>query len=66
MKSSGIESDNAHMITLTSLLIAVVIAGLIVWLFERLPVAEPFKTIGYVLLALILILWLLGKINLGI
>lgn len=52
--------------TLVTILIAVLIIGLVVWLFQTLPIAEPFRSIAYVVLVILLILWLLGKINLGV
>lgn len=45
--------------TLFTLLVAVVVAGLIYWIFELLPFPQPFKNIALVIVLLILILWIL-------
>jgi hypothetical protein len=65
MKTSWSGFDNEAM-TLTSILIALIVIGLLVWLLQSLPIAEPFKSIAYVVLVVILILWLLGKVSIGV
>lgn len=49
---------------LVQLIVLVVIFGLIIWLVQFLPLAEPFKTVAIVLMVLILILVLLGVVGL--
>lgn len=48
-----------------SLLIAVLILGVIAWIITILPVPQPFKTIAFVVLGLILIIWLLQMMPSG-
>lgn len=47
-----------------SLLIVVLILGLIAWAIGALPVAQPFRTIAYVILVIILLLVLLQAVGL--
>jgi hypothetical protein len=47
--------------SLISLLVAVIIVGLIVWLIRYLPLPPPFRTIATVIVVIILILWLLSS-----
>lgn len=44
---------------LVSLLIAVLVIGLLVWLVQMLPLPEPFKTIAIAIIIVICIIWLL-------
>ena len=50
---------------LVSLLIAVVVLGLLIYVVGLLPLPAPFKTIAYVLVILIAILYLLGLLGIG-
>jgi hypothetical protein len=43
---------------LTSILIAVIVLGLILWLVQTLPIAEPFKQIAIVIVVVMAILYL--------
>jgi hypothetical protein len=45
--------------SLITLLVVILIFGLILWAVRGLPVAEPFRSIAYVVVILILILYLL-------
>lgn len=49
--------------SLVSLLIVVLIAGLVVWLIRTLPIAEPFKSIAIIVVVVILLVWLLTGFN---
>lgn len=44
---------------LVSLLVAAILVGLIIYVLSLLPLAEPFKSIAYVIVVVILIIWLL-------
>lgn len=44
--------------SLVSLLIAILIVGLILYLIGLLPIDQPFKTIAYAIVILLLIIWL--------
>jgi len=44
--------------SLISLLIAIIIIGLLVYLIQVLPIPEPFRTAAYVVLVILVILWL--------
>jgi predicted membrane-bound dolichyl-phosphate-mannose-protein mannosyltransferase len=59
------ETGEPHMI---GLLIAVIVLGVICYIIQILPIAQPFKTIAWLLVALIFIVWLLesfGTLGLG-
>jgi hypothetical protein len=47
---------------LVGLLIAVLIFGLIYWLWTLLPIPQPFKNVALAILIIIAIVWLLGGI----
>jgi heme A synthase len=55
----------SHM-TLISLLVAIVIIGLLLWLVSVLPIPAQFKTAAYILVVLIAILVLVGYIPIGV
>jgi uncharacterized membrane protein YtjA (UPF0391 family) len=44
---------------LETILIFVIIIGLVSWLLGYLPIAEPFRTIAYVILVIIAIVYLI-------
>ncbi len=46
--------------TLVGLLIVVIVIGLLLYLVQILPIAQPMKTIAVVVVILIAIVWLLG------
>ncbi len=46
--------------SLIGLLIAVIVIGLLLYLVSILPIQAPFKTVAYILVVLIAIVWLLG------
>lgn len=50
--------------TLIGLLVIVIVLGLLLWLVESLPLAQPFKLAARVLLVLIAILYLLSAVGL--
>ncbi len=50
---------------LVSLLIAVVVLGLLFYVVGLLPLPAPFKTIAYVIVVLIAMLYLLGVLGIG-
>jgi multisubunit Na+/H+ antiporter MnhB subunit len=50
--------------SLVQLLVLVIVFGLIVWAVTRLPIAEPFRTIVWVVCVLIFILVLLHFVGL--
>jgi hypothetical protein len=45
---------------LVTLLVAVLIIGLLVYLVQLFPIAQPFKNVALCIVILIAILWLLG------
>lgn len=45
---------------LISLLILILVAGLLLYLVESLPIAQPFKLAARVVVVILLIVWLLG------
>lgn len=45
---------------LISLLIAILVIGLLVYLIQLLPLPDPFKTIAVAIVIIICIFWLLG------
>lgn len=45
---------------LISLLIAVLVLGLLVYLIQLLPLPDPFRTVAIAIVILIAIFWLLG------
>lgn len=49
--------------SLVGLLIFVIIVGLLLYLIQVLPLQPPFKTVAYVILVIIAVLWLLGGIS---
>jgi hypothetical protein len=51
---------------LISLLIAVLVIGLLIWLVQLLPLPDPFKTIAMVIVVIIAILWLLQSFAPGL
>jgi hypothetical protein len=55
-----IGAANRSIPMLISLLIAVIVLGLLLWLVQLLPLPDPFKTIALVIVVLICILWLVG------
>ena len=44
---------------LVSLLIAILVIGLLVWLVQMLPLPEPFKTVAVAIIIVVCIIWLL-------
>lgn len=44
---------------LISLLIAILVIGLLVYLVQMLPIPDPFRTVAIVVVVLIAIIWLL-------
>jgi hypothetical protein len=50
---------------LVSLLIAVIVLGLLIYVVGLLPLPAPFKTIAYVIVIVIAILYLLGVLGIG-
>lgn len=48
---------------LISLLVAVIVIGLLIYLVQILPLPDPWKTIAVVLVVLIAILWLVGMLG---
>lgn len=54
--------------SLIGLLVFVIIVGLLIYLVRLLPLPDPFRTIAYVILVIIAILWLvsaLGVVSMG-
>lgn len=51
---------------LISLLIAVLVIGLLIWLIQMLPLPDPFKTIAMVIVVIIALLWLLQGFGPGL
>ncbi len=51
--------------TLLGLLVIIIVIGLIVWLVQQLPLAQPFKNIALVLVVVVCIIWLLSASGLG-
>lgn len=49
--------------SLVGLLVVVIIAGLLFWLVQTLPIPQPWKNIALVIVVLIVIFWLLGAIG---
>ncbi len=49
--------------SLIGLLVAVIVIGLLLYLVSILPIQAPFKTIAYVVVVLIAIVWLLGGLS---
>jgi len=47
---------------LVSLLIAVIVIGIVIWLVQTLPIAEPFRTIAWVIVVVLVLMWLLGNL----
>lgn len=54
-----------HM-TLIGLVVAIIVLGLLAYLVQVLPIPQPFKTIAWVLLLIVLVLWIAGWIPLGL
>ncbi len=50
---------------LVSILVAVIVLGLLMYVVGLLPLPSPFKTIAYVLVLVIAILYLLGLLGIG-
>ncbi len=50
---------------LVSILVAVIVLGLLMYVVGLLPLPSPFKTIAYVLVLLIAIFYLLGLLGIG-
>lgn len=48
---------------LVSLLIAILVIGLLVWLVQILPIPEPFRTVAIVVVVIIAIIWLLEGVG---
>jgi hypothetical protein len=48
---------------LISLLIAVIVCGLLVYVVQLLPISQPFKQIAIAVVVVILIIWLLSFIG---
>lgn len=51
--------------SLLTLLIVVLIVGVIIWAIGLVPLPAPFKTIAYVVVALILVIYLLQMLPVG-
>jgi len=49
--------------SLIGLLIFVIILGLIFWVIGMIPIPAPFKTIAYVVLAVIILIYLLEMLG---
>lgn len=50
--------------SLLGLLVVIIVIGLIIWLVQLLPIAQPFKNIALVIAVLICIIWLLSATGL--
>ena len=50
---------------LMSLLVAVIVLGLLVWVVGMLPLPAPFKTIAHVIVIIIAVVYLLGLLGYG-
>ena len=50
---------------LMSLLVAVIVLGLLVWVVGMLPLPAPFKTIANVIVVIIAVVYLLGLLGYG-
>ncbi len=50
---------------LVSILVAVIVIGLLMYVVGLLPLPAPFKTIAHVIVVLIAILYLLGLLGVG-
>jgi len=50
---------------LVSLLVAVIVLGLLVYVVGLLPLPAPFKTIAHILVILIAVIYLLGLLGYG-
>ncbi len=50
--------------TITALLVAVIVAGLIVWAINQLPIEPTFQRIAYVIVVVFLILYVLQAFGL--
>ena len=48
---------------LISLLIAILVIGLLIWLIQMIPLPEPFRTVAIVIVAIIAIIWLLESLG---
>lgn len=51
---------------IVSLLVVILVAGLLVYLVQVLPLPPPFKTVALVVVVLIVIIWLLGGVDLRV
>lgn len=51
---------------LISLLVAVIVIGLLIYLVQMLPLPDPWKTIAVILVILIALIWLLGSVGGGL
>jgi hypothetical protein len=49
--------------SLIGVLVVVIIIGLLLWLVQQLPIAQPFKQIAMVVLIVICIIWLLSMLG---
>jgi hypothetical protein len=49
--------------SLIGLLVVVIIFGLLLWLVGMLPIDPPFKTVAYVIVVVILIIYLLQTLG---
>lgn len=49
--------------TIIGLIIVVIVLGLLLWLVDQLPLAQPFKVAARVLIVLIAILYLLSAVG---
>jgi hypothetical protein len=47
-------------VDLVSLLVAIIVIALVLWLINMLPIDGTFKTIALVIAVVLLIVWLLG------
>jgi uncharacterized membrane protein YwzB len=52
--------------SLISLIVIVVIVGMVFWLLQSLPIAEPFRTVLYILCVIVAIIFLLQVIGIAL
>jgi hypothetical protein len=50
---------------LVSLLVAIIVLGLLIYVVGLLPLPAPFKTVAHILVVLIAIIYLLGLLGVG-
>jgi type IV secretory pathway TrbL component len=51
-------------LSIIGIIVAIVLAGLLVWVVEQLPIDATFKRIARVVVVVVLILWLLSAFGL--